>query len=255
MQRRLLNFVEKAFAEDVVPILSAAHHCQLSQLASSCVQRVAKSDLDGAALEKELPPEAAAEVRALRPKPPEDSDEELREKRVRKILRALDSDDVELMTLLLGESDVTLDDACALHYAVAYCDPKIVKAILGLGLADVGLRDARGHTVLHAAARRREPSVIVALLERGASAAETTPDGQSAVAICRRLTTRRSYEEGMAQGRETNNHRICIDVLERAMRRNSATGNLSAAVEPVADDLNAQLEYFENRGTLRHCCR
>ena len=42
------------------------------------------------------------------------------QKRVRRIHKALDSDDVELLKLLLDESNVTLDDAYALHYAAAY---------------------------------------------------------------------------------------------------------------------------------------
>ncbi|KAM6549763.1 hypothetical protein CsatB_021439 [Cannabis sativa] len=269
VQRRLLNFVEKAYVEDVIPILVAAHHCQLKQLLLHSIERVAKSSLDDVVLEKELPLEVSSEIKLLRRKAQkegggdDDDDEEqqdtemenavqLQDKRVGRILKALDSDDVELVELLLKESDITLDDAYALHYAVAYCDPKVVKEVLGLNLADVNLRNPRGLTVLHVAARRKEPSVIVALLDRGASPKDTTPDDQTAVTICRRLTRPKDYHENTCNGRtkrgeESNKDRICIDVLEREMRRSSIAANMSMETEPVGDDLVARLVYFENR--------
>ncbi|KAM5580111.1 BTB/POZ domain and ankyrin repeat-containing protein NPR1 [Rosa sericea] len=262
VQRRLWNFVDKALVEDVIPILVAAFHCQLSQLLSHCVQRVSRSDLDNVALEKELPHEVLDDIKSLRLESQEKDEsimleKELREdkrlKSIRRILRALDSDDVELVTLLLNESDsITLDDAHALHYAAAYCDPKIVKEVLGLGLADVNLRNAREHTVLHVAARRKEPSVIVHLLNKGASAIETTSDGQTAVAICRRLTRPKDYNENTKQGEESNKDRMCIDLLEREMRRNSICGNLSNTAQMVADNFHVSLSYLENRVAFAH---
>lgn len=255
VQRRLLNFVEKAYVEDVVPILMVAFHCQLNQLLSHCSQRVANSNLDDVAIEKELPYEVSKEVKLLRRKIQQEANESSmteevvqgQDKRVSRIHRALDSDDVELVKLLLNESDITLDLAYALHYAVAYCDPKVVKEVLSLNLANINLSNTRGYTVLHVAARRKEPSVIVALLDRGASAVESTIDGQTAVAICRRLTRPKDYHENTKQGQETNKDQICIDVLEREMRRNSISGNMSTTTELVADDLHAKLDYFENR--------
>ncbi|XP_004303897.1 PREDICTED: regulatory protein NPR3-like [Fragaria vesca subsp. vesca] len=262
VQRRLWNFVDKALVEDVIPILVAAFHCQLSQLLSHCVQRVSRSDLDNVALEKELPHEVFDDIKSLRLKSQEKDEsvmleqeprEDKRLKSIRRIHRALDSDDVELVTLLLNESDsITLDDAHALHYAVAYCDPKIVKEVLGLGLADVNLRNAREHTVLHVAARRKEPSVIVHLLNKGASALETTSDGQTAVAICRRLTRPKDYNENTKQGEESNKDRMCIDLLEREMRRNSICGNLSNTSHMAADNFHVSLSYLENRVAFAH---
>ncbi|PON89688.1 Potassium channel [Trema orientale] len=256
VQRRLLNFVEKAYVEDVIPILVAAHHCQLTQLLSHGIQRVAKSSLDDVVLEKELPLDVSNEIKSLRQKSQQDQEDDesammgvvqVQDKRVGRILKALDSDDVELVELLLKESEITLDDAYALHYAVAYCDPKVVKEVLGMNLADINLRNARGLTVLHVAARRKEPSVIVALLDRGASPKEITIDGQTAVTICRRLTRPKDYHQNTKQGQESNKDRICIDVLDREMRRNSISANMSTATEPVGDDLLARLVYFENR--------
>ncbi|XWS18718.1 hypothetical protein CRYUN_Cryun32bG0068900 [Craigia yunnanensis] len=252
-QRRLLNFVEKALVEDIISILVVAFHCQCSQLVSQCVDRVARSDLDSISIEKELPYEVAESIRLLRPKsPPEDEDNEavvdhLREKRIRRIHKALDSDDVELVKLLLTESNITLDDATALHYAAAYCDPKVVSEVLGLRQADVNLRNSHGYTVLHVAAMRKEPSVIMSLLAKGASAAELTFDGRSAVNICQRLTRPKDYHAKTEQGKETNKDRICIDVLEREMRRNPMAGDVSVTSHTLADDLHMRLLYLENR--------
>uniref|UniRef100_A0A5B6ZYU0 Putative ankyrin repeat family protein n=1 Tax=Davidia involucrata TaxID=16924 RepID=A0A5B6ZYU0_DAVIN len=252
-QRRLLNFVCKALVEDVIPILLVAFRCQSSQLLTQCVHRVARSDLDSISLEKELPHEVAEEVKLLRLNSQADDENDmvavdpLREKRIKRIHKALDSDDVELVKLLLTESDITLDDAYALHYAAAYCDPKVVSEVLGLGLADVNLRNTWGYTVLHIAAMRKEPSIIVSLLTKGASASEMTMDGQSAVSICRRLTRPKDYHAKTEQGQEANKDRICIDVLEREMRRNPMAGDASISSPTMADDLHMRLPYLENR--------
>ncbi|ONI11472.1 hypothetical protein PRUPE_4G107800 [Prunus persica] len=171
----------------------------------------------------------------------------LHEKRIRRIHKALDSDDVELVKLLLSESAITLDEANALHYAAAYCDPKVVTEVLGLGLADVNLRNSRGYTVLHIAVMRKEPSIIVLLLTKGACASELTSDGQSAVSICRRLTRPKDYHSKTEQGQEANKDRICIDVLEREMRRNPMAGVTSISSQIMPDDLHMKLLNLENR--------
>ncbi|TXG48277.1 hypothetical protein EZV62_027571 [Acer yangbiense] len=254
-QRRLLNFVEKALVEDVIPILLVAFHCKSNQLVAQCVDRVARSDLDNIFIEKELPNEIAENIRKLRLKPLLDDENDmvdevedpLLEKRIRRIHRALDSDDVELVKLLLSESDITLDAACALHYAAAYCDPKVLSEVLSLGLADVNLRNSRGYTVLHIGAMRKEPSVIVSLLTKGACASDLTLDGRSAVSICQRLTRPKDYHAKTEQGQEANKDRICIDVLEREMRRNPMAGDASITSQTFADDLHMKLLYLENR--------
>ncbi|XP_057970505.1 BTB/POZ domain and ankyrin repeat-containing protein NPR1-like [Malania oleifera] len=252
-QRRLLNFVEKADAADVIPILVVAFHCQSNQLVTQCVHRVARSDLDSISLEKELPYEVAEDIKLIRLKSQlHDEDNKvamdpLHEKRIRRIHKALDSDDVELVRLLLSESEITLDEAYALHYAAAYCDPKVVSEVLAMGLADVNLRNVRGYTVLHVAAVRKEPSVIVSLLTKEACASETTSDGQSAVGICRRLTRPKDYHAKTEQGQEANKDRVCIDILEREMRRNPMVGDSSISSPLMADDLHMKLLYLENR--------
>lgn len=253
-QRRLLNFVDKALVEDVIPILIVAFHCQLEHVLTRCIDRVSRSNLDNVSLEKELPFEVAQNVKLLRSNSSLDEDEHtvesegaLREKRIKSIHKALDCDDVELVKLILSESRITLDEACALHYVVSYCDQEVAKMVLDLNLADVNLRNSRGYTVLHVAAMRKEPSIIVSLLSKGASALDTTVDGQSAVSICRRLTRPKDYHAKMEHGQETNKDRICIDVLEREIKRNPMIGNVSASSSAVADDLHMKLLYLENR--------
>ncbi|KAE8685807.1 Regulatory protein NPR4 [Hibiscus syriacus] len=253
-QRRLLNFVDKALVEDIIPILEVAFHCQCSQLVSQCVDRVTRSDLNSISIENELPYEVAESIRILRCKPPPEGEDEeaavvdpTREKRIRRIHKALESDDFELVKLLLRESDITLDDAAALHYAAAYCDPKIVSEILALGLADVNQRNSCGYTVLHVAAMRKEPSVIMSFLAKGALASELTWDGRSAFNICQRSTRPKDYHAKTEQGKETNKDRICIDVLEREMRRNPMAGDVSMTLHTLADDMHMQLLYLENR--------
>lgn len=242
--------------EDVIPILVAAFHCQLNQLLSHCIHRVERSDLDNISIEKELPYEVSKEIISLRLKSQQEAElivpevvmDPLHEKRIRRIHKALDSDDVELVKMLLGESNITLDQAYALHYASAYCDPKIVKEVLNLDLADLNCRNGRGYTILHVAARRKEPSILVALLHKGASASESTYDGQTAVAICRRLTRPKDYNEKTNQGQESNKDKLCIDVLEREMRGSSKSVNMAISTQVIADDLNMKLSYYENRG-------
>ncbi|KAL8101348.1 hypothetical protein AgCh_033289 [Apium graveolens] len=251
-QRRLFNFVEKALVEDVIPIIFTAFHCQSTQLLNQCVHRVARSDLDSISLEKEFPFEVAKDIKLLRVKSQADKnsmvpDDLLREKSIKRIHKALDSDDVELVKLLLTESDVTLDEANGLHYAAAYCDPKVVSQVLSLNLADVNLRNARGYTVLHIAALRKEPSIIVPLLSRGSCALETTLDGRSAVSICKRLTRPKDFHAKTEQGQNSNKDRLCINVLEQEVHRYPMAGNLSRSTSTITDDLHFTLLSLENR--------
>ncbi|XP_056173883.1 BTB/POZ domain and ankyrin repeat-containing protein NPR1-like [Syzygium oleosum] len=253
LQRHLVNFVGKARSEDIIPILTVAFHCELNQLVMQCVDRVARSDLDDISLEKELPHRVAEEIKLLRLKsePKDEANLEitdpLHEKRIRRIHKALDSDDIELVTLLLSESNITLDQAYGLHYAAAYCDAKVVSELLGLGVANVNLRNRRGYTVLHVAAMRKEPKIIVPLLSKGARASELTSDGQNAVSICRRLTRPKDYHAKIEQCQEANKDRLCIDVLEREILRNPLAGDASVSSPIVSDDLHMKLLYLENR--------
>ncbi|KAL6616122.1 hypothetical protein ACP70R_038392 [Stipagrostis hirtigluma subsp. patula] len=251
-QRRLLNFVDKTLVEDVIPILQVASHSELTQVLDKCIQRIARSDLDDISLDKELPPEVVGEIKNIRKKSQTaDGDaimsDPVHEKRVRRIHRALDSDDVELVKLLLNESEITLDDAKALHYVAAYCDSKVVSDLLDLGLANLNLKNDRGYTALHLAAMRREPAIIMCLLNKGANVSQLTADGRSAITICRRLTRAKDYNTKMKQGQESNKDRLCIDILEREMMRNPMAVEDAVTSPLLADDLHMKLLYLENR--------
>lgn len=241
--------------EDVIPILQVASHSELTQVVDKCIQRIARSDLDDISLDKELTPEVVEEIKKIRKKSQTtDGDafvsDPVHEKRVRRIHRALDSDDVELVKLLLNESEITLDDANALHYAASYCDSKVVSELLDLDLANLNLKNGRGYTALHLAAMRREPAIIMCLLNKGASVSQLTADGRSAISICRRLTRAKDFNTKMEQGQESNKDRLCIDILEREMMRNPMAVEDAVTSPLLADDLHMKLLYLENRGEV-----
>ncbi|TVU34996.1 hypothetical protein EJB05_16858 [Eragrostis curvula] len=251
-QRRLVNFVDKILVEDVIPILQVASQSDLPQVLEKCIQRIARSDLDDISLDKELSPEVIDQIKKMRKiSQTADGDasmmDPVHEKRVRRIHRALDSDDVELVKLLLNESEITLDDANALHYAASYCDSKVVSELLDLGLANLNLKNSRGYTPLHLAAMRREPAIIMCLLNKGAIVSQPTADGRSAISICRRLTRAKDYNTKMEQGQESNKDRLCIDILEREMMRNPMAVEDAVTSPLLADDLHMKLLYLENR--------
>uniref|UniRef100_A0A1J3FSL6 Regulatory protein NPR4 n=1 Tax=Noccaea caerulescens TaxID=107243 RepID=A0A1J3FSL6_NOCCA len=252
-QRRLSNYVEKSLVEDVLPILLAAFHCDLTQLLDQCIERVARSDLDRFCIEKELPLEASVKIKELRVKSvniiPEVVVVDKSLERTGKVLKALDSDDLELVKLLLTESDITLDQANGLHYAVAYSDPKVVAEVLALDMADVNFRNSRGYTVLHLAAMRREPLIIISLIGKGANTSDLTVDGRSAINICRRLTRPKDYYTKTAKGQEANKNRLCIDLLEREIRRNplASGGDTPTCSHSMPEDLQMRLLYLEKR--------
>ncbi|KAK4787634.1 hypothetical protein SAY86_011467 [Trapa natans] len=241
LQRRLLYFVENALVEDVIPILVVASTCKSEELLSDCIKRISMSDLDSVTLKKEIPPEVLPQIKQLQHNyglgVALDSTDN--EKRVAKILKALDSDDVELMELLLKESNITLDDAFALHYAAAYSDLKTLMKVLDLKSADLNQKNSRGLTVLHVAARRRDPAILVPLLANGASILETTSDGRTALEICRRLTRPKDYNENVERGKESNKDKLCIDLLERQMEQ-------WVPWEAMTDNLY-MLDYLESR--------
>ncbi|KAF2309527.1 hypothetical protein GH714_003652 [Hevea brasiliensis] len=230
-RRRLVNFVDKAYVEDVIPILLAAFYCRSDELVNQCVDRIARSDLDNISIEKELPYELSKRIELSRKESMSDDEQvseavvRLHEKAIRRIHRALDRDDIELVGILSRESHVTLDDANCLHYAVAHCDYIVVHKLLHLCFTVVNRRNSQGYTPLHIAAMRREPSIIGFLLEKGACASDLTFDGRRPLSICRRLTSIKNYDAKTEQGQPTNKDRLCIDNLEREMRRN-----------PMADD-------------------
>lgn len=254
MQRRLLDVLDKVEVDNLLLILSVANLCNKScmKLLERCLDMVVRSNLDMITLEKSLPPDVIKQIIDARLSlgliSPENKG--FPNKHVRRIHRALDSDDVELVRMLLTEGQTNLDDAFALHYAVEHCDSKITTELLDLALADVNHRNPRGYTVLHIAARRREPKIIVSLLTKGARPADVTFDGRKAVQISKRLTKQGDYFGVTEEGKPSPKDRLCIEILEQAERRDPQLGEASVSLAMAGESLRGRLLYLENRGNL-----
>ncbi|PAN45778.1 hypothetical protein PAHAL_9G141600 [Panicum hallii] len=256
-QRHLSDFVGTALDEDVVPIVHVSSTCELQDLLNQCIQRIAVSTLDSGYLEKELPDDIYCKIKEIRQSAFQDESENAivdpeHEKRVRNILKALDSDDVDLVGLLLQESAVTLDDAFALHYAAAYCEPKVFAELLKLNSANVNLKNNSGYTPLHIACMRREPAIILSLVERGASVLERTLDGRDALTICKRLTREKDCNRKLETCEETSKPYLCIHILEQELKRKSIIFDLISIEESIAtpllvDNFHMRLINLENR--------
>lgn len=150
--------------------------------------------------------------------------------------------------MLLKESHTNLDDAYALHYAVAYCDAKTTTELLDIGLANVNHRNSRGYTVLHVAAMRKEPKIIVSLLTKGARPSDLTLDGRKALEISKRLTKAADYFTTTEEGKASPVEQFCIEILEQAESRNPLLGEASPSLAMAGDDLRTKLQYLENKG-------
>ncbi|KAG0495863.1 hypothetical protein HPP92_000554 [Vanilla planifolia] len=253
-QRHLLDILNEVAKDDIPVILSVANLCSRAckRLLIKCLEIVVKSDLDIVTLEKALPPDIVKQIVEERSTSGFQASEDpgFPNKHVRRIQRALDSDDVELVRMLLKEGHTSLDGAYALHYTVSHCDSKIAIELLDLGLADVNLRNRRGYTVLHVAALRKEPKIIVSLLTKGARPSDLTIDGRKAVQISRRLTKSVDYYRSTEEGKATPKERLCIEILEQAERRESLIGEASVSLAIAGDDLRGRLLYLENRVAL-----
>ncbi|ONH97720.1 hypothetical protein PRUPE_7G206800 [Prunus persica] len=254
-QRHLLDILEKVCIDDILVVLYVANMCgkACERLVGRCVEIIVKSDADVVTLEKALPQHTVKLITdsrlALGLDRPQcnTSVSHFPDKHTKRIHRALDSDDVELVRMLLKEAHANLDDAYALHYAVAYCDAKTTTELLDLGLADVNHRNPRGYTVLHVAAMRKEPKIIVSLLTKGARPSDLTLDGRKAVQITKRLTRAADFFKSNDEGKSSSNDRLCIEILEQAERRDPLLGEASLSLAMAGDDLRMKLLYLENR--------
>lgn len=256
-QRRLCDVLEFVVIDDVLQILSVASMCGHScmKLFTKCVMTVAHSDLETLTLEKALPIDVAKQVMDLRPNPPSPQPQSAGslDIHVKKLYSALDSDDFELVKLLLNEGHTSLDDSCALHYAVSHCHQKIVKRILDLELADVNHKNSRGYTVLHCAAIRKEPEIIMSILNKGARSSETTPDRRKALQIFKRLTKYVDYRRPGDEVNSLTTDQLCIRLLEQAEIKESGVGEPSVFHPVAGDNLHDILSYLEDRVKLaRH---
>ncbi|KAJ4820612.1 BTB/POZ domain and ankyrin repeat-containing protein NPR1 [Rhynchospora pubera] len=253
-QRRLIDILERVAADDLPRILSVSNMCNSScqRLLHRCIDIVAQSDLDMVALEKKLPPDIVKQIVEYRVSlglmnPQADN---FPNKHARRIHRALDSDDVELVRMLLKEGHTTLDDAYALHYAVEHCDSKITMELLDLELADVNHRNLRSYTVLHVAAMRKDPKIIVSLLTKGARPSDLTQDGRKAVQIAKRMTKSADYYRILEEGKASPKDMLCVEILEQAERRDPLVGEASVSLALAGDDMRGKLLYLENRVAL-----
>ncbi|XAR67149.1 hypothetical protein NMG60_11013598 [Bertholletia excelsa] len=267
-QRHLLQILDKIAADDILVILSLANVCgnACETLLVRCIELVVRSDLDITTLEKTLPLNIVEQIVESRKeldittlettlpvnivKQIVDSPKSaggFPDKHVKRIHRALDSDDVELVRMLLKEGHTSLDEAFALHYAVANCNAKTTTDLLDLSIADVNQRNPRGYTVLHVAAMRKEPKIIVSLLTKGAEPSDLTRDGRKALQIAKRLTKVADYNKSTENGKESPKERLCIEILEQAERREPLLGEASVSLAMAGDNLRMRLLYLENR--------
>ncbi|KAK2985787.1 hypothetical protein RJ640_021572, partial [Escallonia rubra] len=250
-QRHLLDILDKAAEDDILVVLSVANTCSKAceRLLERCIGIVVKSSVDIITLDRSLPEHIVRQIMFSRLElglhGPESN--AFPDKHVKRIHRALDSDDVELVRMLLKEGHTTLDDANALHYAVAYCDAKTTTDLLDLAIADVNHRNLRGYTVLHVAALRKEPKIIVSLLTKGARPSDLTLDGRKALHISKRLTKAVNYLKATEEGKSSPKDRLCIEILEQAERRAPLLGEASVSLAIAGEDLRMKLLYLENR--------
>ncbi|MCO5580493.1 hypothetical protein L7F22_034361 [Adiantum nelumboides] len=248
-QSRLYHVLEKVGADEALLVLKAAKLHGIDNLLSRSLNLVAASEIGKVDIEKQLSVELAAEVLALRRSmgllQPEDLNP-THERECKRIRKALDSDDVELVRLLLKEGHVSLDQAHALHYAVSYCNPRTVKDVVELGLADVNLKNDRGFTPLHVASVRCDPSILVTLLARGASPLERTPDGRTAYQISSRIMKKKDSFSNKSVSAQRD--QLSVNILYQAETKGLFED--AAEIFPPTNDaseLFMRLIYLENR--------
>ncbi|KAK9697243.1 hypothetical protein RND81_08G024400 [Saponaria officinalis] len=253
-QGHLLEILDKVELDDLLLVLYVADTCgnTCEKLLGRCVDIMVRSNVDVTTLEKFLPQHIVKQIIDTRKEfgltGPDYVDGP--DKHVKRIHRALESDDVELVRMLLKEGHTTLDDAFALHFAVAHCDAKTTTELLELGSADVNIRNQRGYTVLHVAAMRKEPKIIVSLLTKGAQPSEVTLDNRKALQIAKRLTKAADFLKSTEEGKSAPKDRLCIEILEQAEIREPLLGEGAVSLAKAGDDLRMKLLYLENRVAL-----
>ncbi|XVF12176.1 hypothetical protein REPUB_Repub08aG0091800 [Reevesia pubescens] len=235
--------------DDILVVLYITNMCGkvCERLQEKCIETIVKSDVDIVTLDKALPHHIMKQVLDFRLELGLDKPENIGfpDKQVKKIHQALDSDDVELVRMLLKECHTNLDEAYALHYVVAYCDPKTTTELLDLGLADVIRRNSRGYTVLHVTTMTKEPKIIVSLLIEDAWLSDFTLDCRKALQISKRLTRATDYYISTEEGKASPNDRFCIEAISENLNLHCFIFRLAKLLFPteakVAMD-NAQVD-------------
>jgi regulatory protein NPR1 len=143
-----------------------------------------------------------------------------RDHRIRRMRRALDAADIELVKLMVMGEGLDLDDALAVHYAVQHCGRDVVKALLELGAADVNSRAGpAGKTALHLAAEMVSPDMVSVLLDHHADPNARTLDGVTPLDVLRSLTSEFLFK-GAVPGLthiEPNKLRLCLELVQSAV--------------------------------------
>lgn len=266
LQKQLGSMVEKASIEDVMKVLIAARNQDMQQLWSTCSHLVAKSGLPPEILAKHLPIDVVAKIEDLRlksssfPRRSLHHDDQMEEHKIRRMRRALDSSDVELVKLMVMGEGLNLDEVLALHYAVENCSREVVKALLELGAADVNLRAGpSAKTPLHIAAEMVSPDMVAVLLDHHADPNSRTVDGITPLDVLRTLTSDFLFK-GAVPGLnhiEPNKLRLCLELVQSAVmvisrEEGNATDPSSAAIYPPLGDDNPNTS--AGAGNLnRHC--
>ncbi|XP_050230363.1 BTB/POZ domain and ankyrin repeat-containing protein COCH-like [Mercurialis annua] len=273
-QKQLASMVEKASIEDVMKVLIASRKQDMHQLWTTCSHLVAKSGLPPEILAKHLPIDVVAKIeelrlkssiarRSLMPHHPHHPHHhhhhhnhhdltaaaDLEDQKIRRMRRALDSSDVELVKLMVMGEGLNLDEALALHYAVENCSREVVKALLELGAADVNYpAGPAGKTPLHIAAEMVSPDMVAVLLDHHADPNVRTVDGVTPLDILRTLTSDFLFKgavPGLAHI-EPNKLRLCLELVQSAAlvlsreEGNNNSVNATAAIYPPmsTDDHN-----------------
>ncbi|XP_042516809.1 BTB/POZ domain and ankyrin repeat-containing protein NOOT1-like isoform X2 [Macadamia integrifolia] len=268
-QKQLVSMVEKASIEDVMKVLIASRKQDMHQLWTTCSHLVAKSGLPPEVLAKHLPIDIVAKIEELRLKsslahrrsfmsqhhPHHDLNAaaDLEDQKIRRMRRALDSSDVELVKLMVMGEGLNLDEALALHYSVENCSREVVKALLELGAADVNYPAAPvGKTPLHIAAEMVCPDMVAVLLDHHADPSVRTVDGITPLDILRTLTSDFLFK-GAIPGLshiEPNKLRLCLELVQSAAlvlsrEEGSSGGNAPSTTttthiyQPMNNDLNS----------------
>ncbi|XP_066356598.1 BTB/POZ domain and ankyrin repeat-containing protein NH5.2-like isoform X2 [Miscanthus floridulus] len=240
---QLESMVKEASVDDVMKVLIASRKFEMQELWASCSHLVARSGLSADLLAKHLPIDVVAKIEEIRAKSPgavsagsttprspflthhylpinAASSAADRDHKIRRMRRALDAADIELVKLMVMGEGLDLDDALAVHYAVQHCGRDVVKALLELGAADVNSRAGpTGKTALHLAAEMVSPDMVSVLLDHHADPSARTLDGVTPLDVLRGLTSDFLFK-GAVPGLthiEPNKLRLCLELVQSAV--------------------------------------
>ncbi|GJN28354.1 hypothetical protein PR202_gb16465 [Eleusine coracana subsp. coracana] len=240
VQKQLESMVKEASVDDVMKVLMASRKFEMQELWATCSHLVARSGLSADLLAKHLPIDVVAKIEEIRAKSPISSSSSAtprsspfmtthhylpinaadRDHKIRRMRRALDAADIELVKLMVMGEGLDLDDALAVHYAVQHCGRDVVKALLELGAADVNARAGpTGKTPLHVAAEMVSPDMVSVLLDHHADPKARTLDGVTPLDVLRGLTSEFLFK-GAVPGLthiEPNKLRLCLELVQSAV--------------------------------------